>query len=170
VLDVGCGDGQVARSVMDLRPDVDIRGIDVLLRGAMAIPVEAFDGRHIPHGDGAFDCAMFVDVLHHTADPAQLLAEAARVSRGAVLIKDHLLDARFSGVRLRFMDWVGNARHGVALPYNYWPRKRWDEAFAALGLAPSSWDEDLGLYPPWADWLFGGRLHFIASVRSSGAR
>jgi SAM-dependent methyltransferase len=170
VLDVGCGDGRVARAVMDLRPDVAIRGIDVLLRGATAIPVEAFDGRRIPHRDGAFDCAMFVDVLHHAADPAALLGEAARVSRGSLLIKDHLLDAPFSSLRLRFMDWVGNARHGVALPYNYWPRKRWDEAFAALGLAPSSWDEDLGIYPPWADWLFGGRLHFIALLRSSSGR
>ena len=170
VLDVGCGDGRVARAVMDLRPDVAIRGIDVLLRGATAIPVEPFDGRRIPHRDGAFDCAMFVDVLHHAADPAALLGEAARVSRGSLLIKDHLLDARLSSLRLRFMDWVGNARHGVALPYNYWPRKRWDEAFAALGLAPSSWDEDLDIYPPWADWLFGGRLHFIALLRSSSGR
>lgn len=171
VLDVGCGDGCIARAVMDLRPDVQIRGIDVLLRaGGSAIPVEPFDGRRIPHHDGSFDCAMLVDVLHHAEDAAALLGEAARVGRGAMLIKDHLLDAPFSGSRLRFMDWVGNARHGVALPYNYWPRQRWDEAFAALGLAPSSWDEDLGIYPPWADWLFGGRLHFIAWLRSSSGR
>jgi SAM-dependent methyltransferase len=170
VLDVGCGDGRIARAVMDRRPDVEIRGIDVLLRGAAAIAVEPFDGRRIPYPDGGFDCAMFVDVLHHAEDPAVLLGEAARISRGAILIKDHLLDAPFSGPRLRFMDLVGNARHGVALPYNYWPRKRWDAAFSALGVAPSSWDEDLGIYPPWADWLFGGRLHFIAFLRSSSGR
>jgi SAM-dependent methyltransferase len=170
VLDVGCGDGRISRAVMDLRPDVAIYGIDVLLRCATAIPVEAFDGRRIPHPAGSFDCAMFVDVLHHAEDPAVLLGEAARVSRGAVLIKDHLLDARLAGPRLRFMDWVGNARHGVDLPYHYWRRGRWDEAFAALGLAPSSWQEDLGIYPPWADWLFGGRLHFITLLRSSSGR
>ena len=41
-------------------------------------------------------------------------------ARGIVL-KDHTRNGLFSGSTLRFMDWVGNARHGVRLPYNYWP-------------------------------------------------
>ena len=55
---------------------------------------------------------MFVDVLHHTDDPMVLLREAGRVASGFVLIKDHTQNGILAGRRLRFMDWVGNARHG----------------------------------------------------------
>ena len=48
VLDVGSGDGQLARQVLDRRPDLTISGIDVLVRQDTAIPVEPFDGDSIP--------------------------------------------------------------------------------------------------------------------------
>ena len=59
------------------------------------------------------------------------------------------------------MDWVGNARHGIALPYNYWPKEKWFEVFDALGLTVRFWNTKLGLYRP-LGWLFGRGLHFIA--------
>jgi precorrin-6B methylase 2 len=39
VLDVGAGDGSLARAVMERRPDVDVRGIEVLLRPTPHIPI-----------------------------------------------------------------------------------------------------------------------------------
>jgi len=167
VLDVGCGDGRIARAVMALRPGLQISGIDVLRRPAAAIPVAIFDGRSIPYGSGSFDGVVLIDVLHHTEDPSLLLREAARVSRGAIVLKDHLCELALQRATLRLMDWIGNAHHGVALPYNYWSRKQWHAAFDALRLRVQSWDEDLGLYPPWANWCFGGRLHFIACLTRS---
>ena len=41
LLDVGCGDGLLARAVMGRRPDVSVRGIDVLVRGDTHVPVAA---------------------------------------------------------------------------------------------------------------------------------
>ena len=78
------------------------------------------------------------------------------------MIKDHNRDGALAGPTLRFMDRVGNARHGVALPYNYWTRRHWLETMGRLGLMVSVWQEDLRLYPAWADWLFGRSLHFVA--------
>jgi SAM-dependent methyltransferase len=164
VLDVGCGDGLISRLIMDQRPDVEIRGIDVLVRPQTHIPVEPFNGEAIPRGDASFDAVLFVDVLHHTRDPKILLREAARVARQCVLIKDHNRDGLLAGPTLRFMDWVGNARHGVVLPYNYWPARRWTETFASLGLAPVSTKTHLGLYPWPAAWVFGRQLHFLAKL------
>ncbi len=69
-----------------------------------------------------------------------------------------------AGPTLRFLDWVGNARHGVVLPYNYWPQQRWFEAFGTLGLTVSVWKKDLSLYPRPANWFFGRSLHFIARL------
>jgi len=162
VLDVGCGDGRVARALMDHRPDTRLQGIDVLVRPQTFIPVMAFDGAHIPYPDGQFDVVMFVDVLHHTTDPMVLLREAARVARRALLIKDHCRDGWLAEPTLRFMDWVGNARHGVTLPYNYWSWERWQTAWQELGLRPTTCIRQLGLYPPPASWFFDRSLHFIA--------
>lgn len=164
VLDVGCGDGLISRLIMDQRPDVEIRGIDVLIRPQTHIPIEPFNGEAIPQGDASFDAVLFVDVLHHTRDPKVLLSEAARVARQCVLIKDHNLDGFLAGPTLRFMDWVGNARHGVILPYNFWPARRWTETFASLGLVPVSIKTRIGLYPWPAAWVFGRKLHFLAKL------
>lgn len=164
VVDVGCGDGLLARRIMEQRPDVEIRGIDVLVRRGTHVPVDGFDGQVIPYGDNSFDTVMLVDVLHHLEDPMVLLRQAIRVARRTIMIKDHTCDGLFARRTLRFMDQVGNARHGVSLPYNYWSRRQWLEAFATLDLTIDVWRKDLGLYPWAANWLFGRSLHFIARI------
>ena len=135
VLDVGCGDGLLACRVQELRPDVRVCGVDVLVRERAHIPVQYFDGQTLPPGNGGVDVVMFVDVLHHTDDPMVLLREAARAASRAIVIKDHMPNGFLAGPTLRLMDYVGNAHHGASLPYNYWPRRRWQEAFRELGLS-----------------------------------
>jgi SAM-dependent methyltransferase len=164
VLDVGCGDGLLARRISNNRPDVTLTGIDTLVRERNHIPIDVFDGQVIPYGDASFDGVMFVDVLHHTTDPMILLREAARIARDAVVIKDHTLDGLLAGPTLRFMDRVGNGRYDVPLPYNYWPKRRWLEAFDALGLHVGVWTSYLGIYPWPANWAFDRSLHFIARL------
>jgi SAM-dependent methyltransferase len=164
VLDVGCGDGLLDYLMLQKRPDLELRGIDVLVREQTHIPIDRFDGLVIPHDDASFDVVMFVDVLHHTQDPMILLREAVRVARKAIAIKDHTLNGFMAGPTLRFLDWVGNTRHGVVLPYNYWPQQRWWEAISTLGLTVSVWKKDLRLYPRPANWFFGRSLHFIARL------
>ncbi len=164
VLDVGCGDGMIDVLVKELRPELAIAGIDVALREQSHIPVQRFDGMRLPFADGAFDVVMFVDVLHHTEDPLILMREARRVARLAIVLKDHTLDGAFAYTTLSFMDLVGNARHGVALPNNYWPDRRWRAALAELGLPIAEWRSRLGLYPFPASLLFERRLHFVARI------
>lgn len=161
VLDVGSGDGTLARELRRLRPALRFHGVDV--RRAPGTDVELYDGRRLPRADGAVACALLVDVLHHADDPRALLAEAARVARRIVL-KDHLREGQLAQATLRFMDWLGNARHGVALPYQYWRRDQWLAAFAALGLRVVHWQERLAIYPRPARWLFDRSLHFVAQL------
>jgi SAM-dependent methyltransferase len=163
ILDVGCGDGSIDRVILQQRPDLIIEGIDVLLRPESQIPIRPFDGSTIPHPDDSFDVVMFVDVLHHTVDPRALLREAVRVGK-AILIKDHCRDGLWAGPTLRFMDWVGNAHHGVALPYNYWTRAQWTAVFEELGLQAIEVNASLGLYPLPASWFFDRALHFVTSL------
>jgi SAM-dependent methyltransferase len=164
VLDVGSGDGALAQRLFELRPDVRIQGVDVLVREDTQFPVRVFDGRNIPDPDNSVDVVLLVDVLHHTDDPVVLLQEAKRVARRAVVIKDHCRDGLLAGPTLRLMDWVGNAHHGVALPYNYWPRSRWLATFRDLKLDVEEWRSRLGLYSPPAGWVFDRSLHFLARL------
>jgi ubiquinone/menaquinone biosynthesis C-methylase UbiE len=164
VLDVGCGDGLIAHLITETRPNIKLRGLDVLARDRTYIPIERFNGEIIPYDEASFDGVMFVDVLHHTKDPMVLLREAARVARKAVVIKDHMLDGFFAGPTLRAMDRVGNSRYGVSLPYNYWSKQKWLQAFDALRMEVASWTTQLKLYPWPASWLFDRSLHFVARL------
>jgi SAM-dependent methyltransferase len=164
VLDVGSGDGLLAHSIRQQRVDIEIKGIDVLIRGRTHVPVEAFDGKHIPYNDAAFDYVMLVDVLHHAEDPSLLFREAARVARKALVVKDHTLKGFLAGPTLRLMDRVGNRRHGVTLPYNYWTREQWMQNIEALGLEIAAWKNELGLYVRPARWVFDRSLHFVARL------
>jgi SAM-dependent methyltransferase len=168
VLDVGCGDGLIDKMILEERSDLSLQGIDVSLRPKLHIPVIRFDGKSIPYRDKSFDAVMFLDVLHHTLDPTSLISEARRVARKCILIKDHDLTGLAADSILRFMDWIGNAPHGVVLTYNYWPEQRWREAFAQLGLAVAEYRSDLRLYPIPARWIFERSLHFIARLDING--
>jgi SAM-dependent methyltransferase len=164
ILDVGCGDGLLAHLITQKRPDLALTGIDVRVRERSHIPVAPFDGQAIPYSDASFDGVMFVDVLHHTQDPVILLREAARVAGKVIVIKDHTLNGLFAGPTLRLMDKIGNARHGVALPYNYWPRQKWLNTFEMLGWKVGVWTSRLEIYPWPASLVFDRTLHFAARL------
>lgn len=170
VLDLGCGDGQVAVGMMALRPDLAVTGVDVLVRPVTRIPVTLYDGAVLPFADGRFDYVTIVDVLHHTDDPAAVLREAARVGRRGVVIKDHLRQGLLAGPTLRLMDWVGNRGHDVRLPYNYLDQAQWNGVFAQAGLAVAARQNRLGLYPMPLNWAFERDLHFVARLESAAAR
>jgi SAM-dependent methyltransferase len=162
VLDVGCGDGLLSAMIARERPDITLQGIDVLVRQGAHIAVREFDGENIPFEDGAYDVVLLVDVLHHATEPKVLLSEASRVARDCLVIKDHTRNGPFADATLRFMDTMGNARHGVALPFNYWSRCEWDECFGSLKMNVRFWNSRLRLYPFWLDWAFGRSLHFVS--------
>ncbi len=167
VLDVGCGDGLIDKLILEQRPDVTIVGVDVHPRALPHVPVQIFDGKHLPFADDSFDVVMFIDVLHHADDPFGLLKEAKRVSPGHLILKDHLCESAWDRKILTFMDAVGNQRFGVRLPGNYWSESRWRETFQTLRSEIEVWQNRVLLYPAWLNWLFGRGLHFTTRLRSN---
>jgi SAM-dependent methyltransferase len=162
LLDIGCGDGTIASLIQSAVPSVQIQGIEIAERPACRIPCRLFDGLHIPFPNATFDVCMLVDVLHHTSNIRKLLAEASRVSRRFLLIKDHLSESPLDFYTLKFMDWIGNRPHGVVLPNNYQSRSQWDTYFAGAQLSLKAWQDQVPLYPFPFNGIFGRKLHFVA--------
>jgi SAM-dependent methyltransferase len=162
LLDIGCGDGKLAQLLLERRPDLRIEGVDVLVRKKTWLPVKPFDGTNLPYAESSFDGVMLIDVLHHTLDPMPLLRQALRVTRRWVIVKDHVRCGPGAALRLRFMDYVGNARHRVALPYNYQSASEWSALYQSLNVRVVAEVTDLGLYPRPFDYVFGAGLHFVA--------
>ncbi len=165
VLDVGSGNGMLSHLIMQQRPDVKISGLDVHLREESYVPTVHYDGQTIPYPDGSFSRVMLVDVLHHTDDPVHMLRECLRVSRKGVVVKDHFYSNPFEYQMLRFLDWVGNAPHGVRLPYNYFTRTQW----AAYLQTSKCYEIQLmnavpHMYPPFFQQLIGQRIQFVAQL------
>jgi len=133
VLDIGSSIGLLAREIQD-RTGARFTGVDIHLFAETAIPVETYDGRSLPFDDNSFDLVSIVDVLHHAEDPQRLLAEARRVARDHVLIKDHYFENRYDTLMLRLSDYLGNKPYGIALPYNFLALATWRTIFRALGL------------------------------------
>jgi 2-polyprenyl-3-methyl-5-hydroxy-6-metoxy-1,4-benzoquinol methylase len=162
ILDVGTGDGLLPRRLWGLRPDLQVEGVDVLLRPNAHIPVKAFDGKRLPYPDQSFDLVMLIDVLHHVEDGRSFLKEVARTARQGIIIKDHFLQGLGAKATLKYMDKTGNVRHGVNLPYQYWKPAEWEAMREQLNLQCLARITRLCLYPWWMDLFFGRSLHFIA--------
>ena len=90
LLDVGCGNGRVARLLAERVGEV--RAVDVVGSPEWAeddgVAFQVADGEELPFEDGSFDLLHSKDSLHHMAAPERALAEYRRVLRpgGTALI------------------------------------------------------------------------------------
>jgi ubiquinone/menaquinone biosynthesis C-methylase UbiE len=126
MLDLGSGTGHLsARLQRELGVEVipaDVSDIHVVGRP----PVLIADGI-LPFADGTFSAALLVFMLAYPKDPASVLAEAARVTRGPVILVQSLHSSRLSYAWLRVREflWTRVAFH-VSKIIGYVPR---DAAF-----------------------------------------
>lgn len=125
VLDLGSSSGKLAERLLHNIPGLRFIGVDVHVLSAPRIPMVEGNGRRLPFGNDTFDCVMMVDVLHHDEHPKELLAEAKRVARHCVLIKDHYWENRLDLALLRYSDYIGNRLYGVKLPYTFLDLQSW---------------------------------------------
>ena len=162
VVDIGCGSGEIGADLAARGHRV--AGVEVLARDECAIPFARFDGQRLPFPDDAFDDAVIVDVLHHTADPVAVLSEARRVTSGSIVLKDHYAESKRARFTLGVMDWVGNRQFGVGRQGSYLSRREWEAVFGAAGLSVAEVSEALDLYPAAVKPVFERGLHFVARL------
>jgi 2-polyprenyl-3-methyl-5-hydroxy-6-metoxy-1,4-benzoquinol methylase len=93
VLEVGCGEGKLARTLWEAGAtpperfeitDVDVSRVDPGLPSRIHVrEASVYD---LPYDDGAFDLVVCCEVLEHLEHPGKGLAEVARVSGHRVLL------------------------------------------------------------------------------------
>jgi SAM-dependent methyltransferase len=169
LLDVGCGDGVYALDLARTVGAQELVGVDVHVRPTAQIDVRAYDGLHLPFPDRSFDAVSMIDVLHHREDPRAVLAEAVRVARKVVAVKDHFAFGLISRKLLLLMDVAGNAKDGIPSPGTYFDPVTWVSMVAAAGGRLVSLDWPLAIHSmPWR--LVGWpELQFTAKVVPEGS-
>lgn len=165
VLDVGCGEGQVARRLA--AAGATVVGVDpaaaqlAVARARAGGPVYARSSADaLPFGDGAFDAVVICLALEHVDDFAHALREAARVlepggtflllvghpllqAPGSGWIDDREWDERYwrIGTYLREGAVVDEVAPGVAFEFIHRPVARYVNAMAAAGLPVEHMEE-----------------------------
>ncbi len=96
VADLGCGTGQISRTLAPfVRRVIGVDASEAMLDAARTrapanVELRAGQLEQLPVADGEVDCALLLLVLHYVVDPATVLNEAARVLKpgGRLLIVD----------------------------------------------------------------------------------
>ncbi len=120
VLDLACGDGNIAHNIRNMKPFVsDVTILDIALSTARKanvwynIPAICADGEHLPFKDKSFDVTLLVAVLEHVLDPEALIAEAERVSNWIISLVPAVEDNDPSHLRVYDLRQITELRHGT---------------------------------------------------------
>jgi ubiquinone/menaquinone biosynthesis C-methylase UbiE len=161
VLDIGCGFGQLGRALLDGVPGLSMEGVESVRRGGELIPVTAYEGTRMPWPDQTFDAVILADVLHHDASQERLLAEATRVSKRLVIIKDHLREGVFAQQRISLLDWAANAGYNVPCLYKYNNLREWHNLIGKVSSSVIEERTSIDIYPMVFNQLLGKGLHYF---------
>ena len=87
IIDLGAGIGLI--SMLFKNDQFDITPVDVQNKSLYksVCPI-LYDGKKLPFPDDSFDACFLLAVLHHTQDPEEILNEAKRVARKAIILED----------------------------------------------------------------------------------
>jgi ubiquinone/menaquinone biosynthesis C-methylase UbiE len=97
VLDVGTATGRGLRDLKAAVPNAFVCGVEPVaalvqqgVRKGIIVsePIVLGSGRALPFGDNSFDAVCEFAVLHHVANPNEVVREMLRVAKKAVLISD----------------------------------------------------------------------------------
>lgn len=140
ILDLGAGEGHVGRALYEAGNG---RRSVVLADPAGGfrepLPGVRCDGERLPFPDRSMDSVVLSLVLHHTADPDAVLAEALRVARGRVVVTESTFRFSWERALLERVDrWVNRGRGGMGAsgdpdPLRFRTVPAWEEAIRHAG-------------------------------------
>lgn len=112
VLDLGSGTGHLS-AALERELGLEVVTADVSDLHVMGPPPVLIADGVLPFEEGTFSAALLVFMLHYPGDPAGLLAEAARVTRGPIILVQSLYSGRlgYAWLRVREFLWTTVAFH-----------------------------------------------------------
>ena len=160
LVDIGCGNGQVAAQVSVGMPEVLLIDVVNYVSPSLSLPYRAYsEGANLPI-EKVFDTVLLLTVLHHSSDPVFLLEEAWKWTADRLIIIESVVGYDRVSREHRdlaglgsddqvgyavFIDWFYNRVLHVAIPvpYNFTDPDRWRQLFAEKGM-PLYHTADLG--------------------------
>ena len=100
-------------------------------------------------------------------DQERLLREATRISRGLVIIKDHLRDGLLAQQRISFLDWAANAGYNVPCLYKYHNLQEWHRLVGKVSHGIVEERTSINVYPQVFNEVLGKGLHYFVVFRAS---
>lgn len=134
VLDFGCGDLSLAKSLKEIYPSLQITGVDVMkfANRSKDIKFITYDGRSLPFKNNSFDTVVAFYVFHHCNDAIASFRECARVARKRVIFVESVFRHRIELPFMKIMDWIYNKvkPEPVPLSYQFYSYDDWIKTFA----------------------------------------
>ncbi|MCP4130260.1 MAG: class I SAM-dependent methyltransferase [bacterium] len=135
ILDIGCGNGEIAH-ILEQLGYTSVYNVDFVdLREFDIAHFKLYDGVSLPFEDSFFDFISINFVLHHVPNDKKLLLldEIKRVSRGILFILEdtprNFIDRFISGLHGRYF------RHKIKStePFGFYSQKEWEDLFKKTG-------------------------------------
>ncbi len=131
VLDIGGGWGFYAEPLEKRGHSLTV--LDVVKPSFQKAPVIIYPGGKMPFEDKTFDTSLMVTMLHHTPDPESILREAARVTRGRVIVIEDIYNGPIDRVWTILRDQIYNFEF-FGHPCQFRDAEGWKEMFSRCGL------------------------------------
>lgn len=120
VLDFGCGDMSLSKSLKTASPTLQITGVDVadFKNKDKSIKFILYDGKKLPFKNNFFDVIISFYVFHHCENVVASFEECLRVGKRVIVVESvyrHPLEIPF----MKFMDWIYNRFKSESIPLSY---------------------------------------------------
>jgi SAM-dependent methyltransferase len=144
ILDVGVGLGQTTKTFSEKLHlnQKNIFSIDlgnVLMEESLKKGYSLAEGEKIPFEASTFDTTLFIDMLHHTKAPEELLLEGVRTTKqnGYIVLLENLLGDRWTDQKrekLYSFDNTWNSQSDGTNPHSNHTLSEWKKIGESLGL------------------------------------
>lgn len=138
VLDFGCGDLSLAKTLKSRNPSLTITGVDVVnvKDKPSEISFFTYNGSQLPFKDRTFDTTISFYVFHHCKDVEVSLRECVRVAKKRIIVVESVARSPIELPFMRFVDWLYNIwkPEPIPLTYQFLTLMQWQKLFKKAGL------------------------------------
>ncbi len=134
VLDFGCGDLSLSKSLKAAFPFLQITGVDVIPfpKRPKNIKFIIYDGKTLPFKNNSFDTVIAFYVFHHSENAFASFEECVRVAKYRIIFIESVYRYSFELPFMKMMDWIYNKvkPESIALSYQFFSYGDWIKVFA----------------------------------------